>query len=83
VSNKHQADAVQDALTLHGHLVSGFKRNKFPYQQTLTPAQQQTLLNELHVLYTEDFRFKDPKLWPATRDWLRRHFSGAGLEFPD
>jgi hypothetical protein len=60
-----------------------FRDNQFPYQQTLTPAQQQTLINELHSLYAQDSRFMHLKLWPATRDWLKAHFSGGSLNIPD
>ena len=58
-------------------------RNGFPDKQTLTGSQKQTLINELRSLYAEDPRFSHLKLWPATRDWLKRHFSGGSLTIPD
>ncbi len=53
------------------------------YEQTLTPAPQQTLINQIHSLYAEDPRFLHLKLWPPARDWLKNHFPDGGLNIPD
>lgn len=49
-----------------------FDGNQWANEVTLAPAQQQQLLNELRVLYAQDARFAHLKLWPPTRDWLKR-----------
>jgi hypothetical protein len=60
-----------------------FQDNSFPYGQTLSPSQQQKLIDDQHILYTQDTRFSHLQLWPATRDWLRQHFSGGLLSISD